>query len=71
MYLVQLHIYLPMYLHIVFLFLNCFTDYALGFGGKYGIQNDRQDKSALGWQHIEKVPKHQSQIGQSHIPKLV
>lgn len=48
------------------LFLNCFTDYTLGFGGKYGIQTDRQDKSAVGWQHIERVPKHQSQIGQSY-----
>ena len=38
-------------------------DYASGFGGKFGVQNDRQDKSALGWEHIEKVEKHDSQKG--------
>ena len=27
------------------------------------MQNDRQDKSALGWEHIEKVDKHESQKG--------
>lgn len=32
-----------------------------GFGGKFGIQSDRQDKSAMGWDHIEKVEKHESQ----------
>merc|ERR1711894_279168 len=36
-------------------------DYTSGFGGKFGVQNDRQDKSAVGWEHIEKVEKHESQ----------
>lgn len=36
-------------------------DYASGFGGKFGVQSDRVDKSALGWDHIEKVEKHESQ----------
>lgn len=36
-------------------------DYATGFGGKFGVQSDRVDKSALGWNHIEKVEKHESQ----------
>lgn len=36
-------------------------DYATGFGGKFGVQNDRVDKSAVGWDHIEKVEKHESQ----------
>ena len=39
------------------------TDYSQGFGGKFGIQTDRQDKSAAGWDHIEKVDKHVSQKG--------
>ncbi len=38
-------------------------DYAAGFGGKYGVQSDRVDKSALGWEHVEKVEKHESQKG--------
>ena len=29
--------------------------------GKYGVQKDRVDKSALGWEHKEKVEKHASQ----------
>merc|ERR1712153_233050 len=51
-------------------------DYKSGFGGKFGVQNDRgyksgfggkfgvqtqNDKSALGWDHVEKVEKHDSQ----------
>ena len=38
-------------------------DYATGFGGKFGVQNDRKDKSAVGWDHVEKVEKHDSQKG--------
>ena len=43
----------------------CITDYSKGFGGKFGVQKDRQDKSAAGWDHIEKVDKHESQKGKS------
>lgn len=39
------------------------TDYSKGFGGKFGVQKDRQDKSAAGWDHIEKMEKHESQKG--------
>jgi hypothetical protein len=39
------------------------SDYARGFGGKYGIQTDRQDHSAVGWDYIEKTEKHGSQKG--------
>lgn len=38
------------------------TDYAIGFGGKFGVQTDRQDASALGWDHQEKTPAHASQV---------
>ena len=40
-------------------------DYKTGFGGKFGVQSDRQDKSAVGWDHLEKVDKHHSQQGET------
>ena len=46
------------YLHIVAL-----SDYKDGFGGAFGVQKDRVDKSAVGWEHHEKVDKHESQKG--------
>jgi hypothetical protein len=39
------------------------TDHSTGFGGKFGVQKDRVDKSAVGWEHHEKVEKHESQKG--------
>ena len=39
------------------------VDYKAGFGGKYGVQNDRVDKCAVGWEHKEDVTKHESQTG--------
>ena len=39
------------------------TDHSRGFGGKYGVEKDRKDKAALGWDHVEKVEQHQSQKG--------
>ncbi|CAG0879959.1 unnamed protein product [Darwinula stevensoni] len=35
-------------------------DYTKGFGGKYGVQSDRQDKSAVGWDYHERAPRHTS-----------
>lgn len=44
--------------------LSCVSaDYVKGFGGKFGVQTDRQDKSALGWDHQEKLQLHESQKG--------
>lgn len=44
--------------------MSCFpADYVKGFGGKFGVQTDRQDKSALGWDHQEKLQLHESQKG--------
>jgi len=40
-----------------------FSDYSTGFGGKYGVQKDRVDKSAVGYDHQEKAAKHESQKG--------
>ena len=39
------------------------SDYKHGFGGKFGVQTDRVDKSAVGWEHHERVDKHVSQKG--------
>ena len=38
-------------------------DYSTGFGGKYGVQTDRVDKSAVGYDHKEKLGQHESQKG--------
>jgi hypothetical protein len=47
----------------------CSLDYKTGFGGKFGVQTDRMDKSSLGWDHHEQVEKHVSQKGRK-IPTL-
>ncbi|KAA0195320.1 Src substrate cortactin, partial [Fasciolopsis buskii] len=36
-----------------------------GYGGKFGVERDRMDKSAVGHDHIEHVPKHASQTDYS------
>ena len=43
-----------------------FSDYSHGFGGKFGVQTDRVDKSAVGYEHKEKVEKHESQQGDKY-----
>ena len=40
-----------------------FSDYKKGFGGQFGIQTDRKDKSASGWDEHEKLQQHESQTG--------
>lgn len=47
-----------------------FADYTTGFGGKFGVQKDRVDKSAVGWEHHETVEKHQSQKGKCPVFSL-
>ena len=51
--------YVPCEMCLIFLS----ADYAVGFGGKFGVQKERQDKSALGWAHKEEVKPHESQTG--------
>ena len=43
------------------------SDYAVGFGGKFGVQADRQDKSAVGWDHHESLHQHESQTDQNKV----
>jgi hypothetical protein len=47
----------------LFLFTLTCSDYKTGFGGQFGIQTDRMDKSSLGWDHHERLEKHVSQKG--------
>lgn len=41
--------------------LTIILDYKKGFGGKFGIQSDRQDKTAVGYDHQQQLAKHESQ----------
>ena len=46
-----------MYYHVAF------SDYKSGFGGKFGVQTERQEPSAVGFDYKEKLAKHESQQG--------
>ena len=39
-------------------------DYSVGFGGKYGVQKDRQDQSAHTFEEQQPLAKHESQKGE-------
>ena len=39
------------------------TDAAKGFGGKFGVQKDRQDAAAVDFSYKEKLQQHASQKG--------
>lgn len=38
-------------------------DYSHGFGGRYGIEEDKRDKAALGYDYKGETEKHESQRG--------
>lgn len=44
--------------------LTLFTDYSKGFGGKYGVEKEKVDKAALGYDYKCQTEKHQSQKGE-------
>lgn len=48
-----------------------YSDYVVGFGGKFGVQADRQDKSAVGWDHVEQVPRHHSQTDHKKVSHFI
>jgi len=58
------------FLKVHFCSIFILIDYAVGFGGKFGVQSDRQDKSAVGWDNVETVEKHQSQVDHSRVSYL-
>lgn len=43
--------------------LCCVADYKRGFGGRYGVEVEKQDQCALGYEHKENLAKHESQKG--------
>lgn len=45
----------------IYIFL--LPDYSKGFGGKYGVDKDKVDKSAVGFEYQGKTEKHESQKG--------
>lgn len=56
-----------------FFFLYCHfvcVDYSKGFGGKFGVQEDRKDKSAVGWDYVEAPQKHESQLDHKVVSSL-
>lgn len=57
-------------IHYLFFSLS-FSDYKKGFGGQFGVQSDRKDKSAAGWEEHEKVAKHESQTGKNFVVKYL
>lgn len=40
------------------------ADYSHGFGGRYGIEKDKRDKAALGYDYKGETEKHESQRGE-------
>jgi cortactin len=43
---------------------------SLGYGGKFGVQQDRVDKSAVGFEYRHETEKHSSQKGKLFILKI-
>lgn len=39
------------------------VDYSRGFGGRYGVEKDKWDKAALGYDYKGETEKHESQRG--------
>ena len=40
------------------------TDYSKGFGGKYGVEKERVDRTAMGYDYKGETERHQSQKGE-------
>lgn len=41
------------------------SDYSKGFGGKFGVEREKVDKAALGYDYRSETEKHQSQKGEA------
>lgn len=61
-------------MYFIFAFLciwNLFSpDYAKGFGGKYGVEKEKVDKAAVGYDYKGETEKHQSQKGELKLQLL-
>lgn len=73
-----LHRKTPKQIHHVWENLRCnkaycdsvVTDYSKGFGGKYGVEKEKVDKAALGYDYKSQTEKHQSQKGEFKLHHL-
>lgn len=59
-------VFVCLYLNVCVLVFSrlcvCYVaDYKRGFGGQYGVEVDKQDQCALGYEHKESLAKHESQ----------
>lgn len=52
------------HIHVVF------SDYSKGFGGKYGVEREKVDRAALGYDYKSQTEKHQSQKGEFMLSQL-
>ena len=43
--------------------------FSVGYGGKYGVLEDRKDKSAVGFDYIHQTEKHSSQKADQNFKK--
>ena len=60
-----MHFWNPTDMYVCIIVKIVHTDYSDGFGGKFGVQTDRVDKSAVGYGDREELAKHESQKGSS------
>lgn len=44
------------------------SDYSKGFGGRYGVERDKVDKAAVGFDYKSQAEKHDSQKGEPRQP---
>lgn len=66
---VSLHVCVYTYLCVsVHVCVCCVADYKRGFGGRYGVEVEKQDQCALGYEHKESLAKHESQKGTDTSP---
>lgn len=52
----------------MFFILNSLSrspDYSKGFGGKFGVEKEKVDKAALGYDYKSETEKHESQKGET------
>lgn len=45
------------------------VDYSHGFGGRYGVEKDKRDKAALGYDYKGETEKHESQRGKLELER--
>lgn len=59
------------YLNYFNIFVVSLSDYAKGFGGKYGVEKEKMDKTAVGYEYKGETEKHRSQTGDLNVKLLL